>query len=84
MEALTEEIKGEICREVDTEAMDALLPEVQAIEVPPGLAVDRWEAAHEGEDITAEASEGLREVVLAAGGLAGVTAEASDINSNLK
>ena len=84
MEAMAEKIPGEGCREVGSGAMEALLPEGEVIKVPPGLAVGLWGVAHEGEDITAEASEGLREVVLAAGGLAGGTAEASDINSNLK
>ncbi|OGQ06866.1 MAG: hypothetical protein A2026_06835 [Deltaproteobacteria bacterium RBG_19FT_COMBO_46_12] len=78
MEALAEKILGEIYREVDTGALDArLLP---VIKVPPGLAAHRWEAAHEGEGLTVEASEGLHELVLAAADLVGFMEKAIDIS----
>ena len=82
MEVLAEKIPEEVCREVVSGAMGALLPEVEYIRVPRGLAAGLWGAVHEGEDLTAEPPEGLREVVLAAEVLAEARAEAPDTNTD--
>lgn len=84
MEVLAEKIPGETFRDVDSGAMGAHPLVVIVIKVPPSLAVYRWGAVHEGEDLTVEASEDLREVVWVKEGLVGLTAEAIDIRSNLK
>ena len=84
METLAEKILGEICREVDTEAMDARPQEVLVIKVPPGLEAHRWGVAHEGEDLPVEASVDRHEVILAAKDLVGFMEKAIDIIVNDK
>lgn len=84
MEALAEKIPGETCRDVDSGTMEAPPLVVIVIKVPPGLAAYRWAVVYEGEDPMVEASEDLREGVWVGEGLVGLTAEATDIRSNLK